>query len=136
MAGSEREQAALLDLKREYRTADTQGMGGLQRSTPRYKVPARIQYASGEREGSGRIANISFSGALIEPASPTPSPGTPLGLRASCLAFAGELSSEVVRTTHSGFAVRFTDLEPEALAALRRLLSLAELRVGSSPRTP
>ncbi len=107
VAASGSEQAALLTLKQELRAADIVCMGGPLRSTPRYEVPARVSNCPSR---------------------------TPLGLRASCLGFSGELPSEVVRTTNSGFAVRFTELEPEALGALRRLLSLAELRVGSSPQ--
>jgi hypothetical protein len=99
------------------------------RSTPRYALPAAVEYEGSNIEGAGTIANISVSGALIEPAAPPVEPGNHLNLRASYLASGVELSSDVVRTTESGFAVQFAELQPDALAALRKLISLAELRM-------
>ncbi len=111
--------------------ADKVEMSTERRSTPRYALAAAVEYEGSNIEGAGTIANISVSGALIEPAAPLVDPETHLDLRVSYLASGVELSSEVVRTTASGFAVQFAELQPDALAALRRLISLAELRMES-----
>jgi len=71
-----------------------------------------VAFSGPEIEGEGGIANISTSGALIEPATHRASPGTRLGVLILCCSSGGEvwsqaLSAEVVRTTDWGFAVRF-----------------------------
>lgn len=124
-------QACLRPVKPDPTLADKKDMKTERRSTPRYALPAAVEYEGSNIEGAGTIANISVSGALIEPAAPSVDPGTHLNLRASYLASGVELSSDVVRTTASGFAVQFIELQPDALAALRRLISLAELRMES-----
>ncbi len=94
---------------------------------PRHEIRAAVAYWGTDLEGGGSIANISTSGTLIEPASSSVAPGTRLGLLVAywpdgvelCSV---ELSVEVVRTTDSGFAVRFKELGPEAMLLLDELL--------------
>ena len=79
---------------------------------PRHQIRAAVAFCGPEIEGEGGIANISTSGALIEPATYRASPGTRLGLLILCCSPGGELwskalTAEVVRTTDWGCAVRF-----------------------------
>jgi hypothetical protein len=85
---------------------------------------APASYQGTQFEGEGTIANISTSGALIEPASATLAPGTQLDLRIARPSASSSLAipSEVVRETDSGFAVRFRQLDPEVLELVRELL--------------
>ncbi len=97
------------------------------RGSPRYKLIAPVTYRGVNIDGSGTVANISASGALIEPASPSVRPGISLGVRISCFpgSFGVELPSEVVRATDSGFAVCFKELKPEGRSVLDSALSSA-----------
>ncbi len=94
-----------------------------ERPSTRYELDASASYQGTDVEGAGTIANISFSGVLLEPASPPIAPGTALDLRITrrSPSYGLEISSEVVRATESGFAVRFKDLDPEVLDLLREL---------------
>ncbi len=90
---------------------------------PRHEIRAPVAYWGRNLEGGGTIANISYSGALIESASRSAAPGTPLKLFVNGVDFSSvEVASEVVRTTPSGFAVCFKDLGPETLRLLSQLL--------------
>ena len=68
-------------------------------SSPRYEMDALASYQCAELEGEATIANISTSGALLEPASTRLPLGTPLYLRITRLPSSPglEISSEVVR---------------------------------------
>ncbi len=102
-------------------------MNDERRVTPRQHIRAAVAYWGSSREGGGTLSNISSSGALIEPASPSVVPGTPIRLRINGVTFSSvELPSEVVRTTPAGFAVCFDDLDPEPLRLLLELLSGAD----------
>ncbi len=79
---------------------------------PRHKLRAVVPYCGRGLEGGGAIANISTSGALIEPSSTSVCPGGRMevtifywteGQKMRSM----DLSAEVVRTTPTGFAVRF-----------------------------
>ena len=79
---------------------------------PRHKMRAVVAYCGHELEGGGAVANISMSGALIEPSSTSAYPGERMGLTIFYWTEGQkmrsvDLSAEVVRTTPSGFAVRF-----------------------------
>lgn len=90
---------------------------------PRHEIRAPVAYWGPNLEGGGTIANISYSGALIEPASRSAIPGTHLKLFVNGVDFSSvEVASEVVRTTYSGFAVTFKDLCPETIRLLSQLL--------------
>ncbi len=96
-------------------------------ASTRHEIPAPVAYWGPDLSGDGTIANISTSGALIEPASSPVCKGTRLGILVGYFPHGAEncsleLSSEVVRTTDGGFAVQFKDLGPEALFLLCGLL--------------
>lgn len=79
---------------------------------PRHKMRAVVAYYGHELEGGGAIANISTTGALIEPSSTTACPGARMGITIYYWTDGEkmrsmDLSAEVVRTTPMGFAVRF-----------------------------
>ena len=103
-------------------------MASEQDPRPRHHMQTPIAYWGAEVEGGGTLADISASGALIEPAFPPVSPGTHLTLalpyfpRTHVEIRSVELQSEVVRATDSGFAVFFKDLDPEATSLLKELL--------------
>ena len=87
-------------------------------STRANRVPIRLDtyYAYGWVEGAGVVANISYSGALIEGTPAQPDIGTPIVLHV-CLhppsAFQVsspfELVGHVARHSPSGFAVKYDD---------------------------
>ncbi len=80
------------------------------------RVPIRLDtyYAYGWVEGAGVVANISYSGALIEGTPAQPDVGTPIVLHV-CLHPPGafqmpspfELVGHVARHSNSGFAVKY-----------------------------
>ncbi len=94
---------------------------------PRHGIRTPVAYSGSDLEGGGSLANISISGALIEPASPSVAPGTrlsllvPYFLRAHVELRSVELPAEVVRETDTGFAVLFKELDLEATRVLREL---------------
>ncbi len=98
-------------------------MGNDRTAMPRHEMRAAVAFWGSHLEGGGTISNISVSGALIEPASPSVLPGTTLKLFVNGVEFSSvELSAEVVRTTPSGFAVSFDELGPETDRLLHELL--------------
>lgn len=79
-------------------------------------LPGRVNFVSGELEGSGRILDISAAGAAIEDATV----GLAVGTKAELFFLQSETGrklravAEVVRaSSSSGFAVRFLRLERE-----------------------
>jgi hypothetical protein len=101
-------------------------MSGTSDASPRYELRAPVVYKGTNLQGGGKIANMSTSGALIEPASCAVTPGTPLRILISyspdeAEPRALELTSQVVRTTESGFAVAFqgarTRIHPSAVSS-------------------
>ena len=82
------------------------------------RVPIRLDtyYAYGWVEGAGVVANISYSGALIEGTPAQPDIGTPIVLhvclhppRAFQVSSPFELVGHVARHSPSGFAVKYDD---------------------------
>jgi hypothetical protein len=80
------------------------------------RVPIRLDtyYAYGWVEGAGVVANISYSGALIEGTPAQPDIGTPIVLhvclhppRAFQMSSPFELVGHVTRHSASGFAVKY-----------------------------
>jgi PilZ domain len=81
------------------------------------RVPIRLEtyYAYDRVEGAGVVANVSYSGALIEDTPKQPEIGTPIVLHV-CLQPPGafkaaspfELVGRVARHSPSGFAVEYT----------------------------
>jgi hypothetical protein len=106
-------------------------------STRARRVPIRLDtyYAYGWVEGAGVVANISYSGALVEGTPRQPDVGTPIVLHI-CLhppsAFEVpspfEIVGHVVRHSPSGFAVQYqSGFDPQ----LRRVVDNAAAIVGA-----
>ncbi len=113
--------------------------------TERQKARARVRFqvayvvrgktmetANGRRplEGTGRVRNISKSGALIEDADPLVTPGSTIKLRLSFLedSIPVEIPAQVIRESGTGFAVEFKKLTPRTRAVLG--MAIAKLRAS------
>ncbi len=81
-------------------------------------------FRSGDIEGVGEVQNISSSGLLLERCSSPPKPGHTVWVRTSYFPGSTEvpIESHVVRTTDTGFAVRFVNLTPAAQRVIGQLL--------------
>ncbi len=86
----------------------------------RVSMALNAHYSSGPEEGIGVLANISYSGALIEGSSVQPT----VGSRVRIYVFTEpidpitpaspyELVGRVIRHSSSGFAIEYEDAEPE-----------------------
>ena len=82
----------------------------------RTPMPLEVHFSYGRVEGVGELADISYSGALIEDTAVRPTIGTPIVLYVYLKpprAFEAEVPSElpgmVVRHSSDGFAVKFED---------------------------
>ena len=113
--------------------------------TERQKARARVRFqvayvvrgktmetANGRRplEGTGRVSNISKSGALLEDVDPLVMPGSSIKLRLSFLedSIPVEIPAEVIRNTETGFGVEFKKLNPRTRAVLG--MAIAKLRAA------
>jgi hypothetical protein len=93
------------------------------------RVPTRFEslYSAGRSEGTGTLADISYSGALIASASLKPEIGKPLRIYVFVQPVAPfELVGTVVRHTDDGFAIEYDSLREE----VRRLVDDAAAVVG------
>ena len=86
----------------------------------RVTTALNAHYSSGPEEGIGVLANISYSGALIEDSSVRPSVGSrvriyvfvePVDPIAPASPY--QLVGRVVRHSSSGFAIEYEDTDPE-----------------------
>jgi hypothetical protein len=80
------------------------------------RVRARFDalYSSGQREGAGVLADISYSGARIEDSSIQPELGTTVRMYVFIQPVSPfELVGSVVRHSASGFAIEYKDLDPD-----------------------
>jgi hypothetical protein len=80
------------------------------------RVQTRFEslYSAGRAEGTGTLADISYSGALVEGASLLPELGKAMRLFVFIQPVSPfELVGEVVRHTESGFAMEFASLSDE-----------------------
>jgi len=86
------------------------------------RIPTALNahYSSGPEEGIGVLANISYSGALIEDSSVRPSVGSRVRIYVFtepvdpiAPASPTELVGRVIRHSSSGFAIEYEDAEPE-----------------------
>ncbi len=102
------------------------------------RIPIRLAafYPFGRMEAAGVLANISYSGALIEDTSMRPEIGTSVVLYVylkPASAFEGptpfKLAGHVVRHTPTGFAIEYNDdLDPD----VRRMVDDAAALVAAS----
>ena len=90
------------------------------RRAARVTTALNAHYSSGPEDGIGVLANISYSGALIESSSVQPTVGTKVRVyvfteSADPIAPASpyELLGRVVRHSSSGFAIEYENAEPE-----------------------
>jgi len=90
------------------------------RRAARVPTVLNAHYSSGPEDGIGVLANISYSGALIEGSSVQPTVGTKVRVYvftepADPIAPASpyELVGRVVRHSSSGFAIEYENAEPE-----------------------
>jgi hypothetical protein len=83
------------------------------RKDTRFKTRFDALYASGEVEGAGVLADLSYSGARIEGASLSPPVGTHVRLYVFIQPISPfELIGDVVRSTESGFAIVYEVSDP------------------------
>ncbi len=82
----------------------------------RVPISLKAHYSFDRVEGVGVVANISYSGALIEDISTRPEIGTPIVLCVYVISPHGieevtpfELTGHVVRHSSTGFAVKYED---------------------------
>jgi hypothetical protein len=76
------------------------------RRDPRFRTRFDALYSLGSQEGSGVLADISYSGARLDDTSPKPEPGTKVRLYVFVQPIQPfELIGHVVRHTDSGFAI-------------------------------
>ena len=96
----------------------------------RVATSLHAHYSSGPEEGIGVLANISYSGALIEDSSARPT----VGSRVRIYVFTEpedpitpaspyELVGRVVRHSSSGFAIEYDDTDPEVRQLVDRAAS-------------
>ena len=89
--------------------------------TPNRRRAGRIQtrfeslYSAGRFEGTGILADVSYTGALIESASLKPEIGKPMRVYVFVQPVSPfELVGTVVRHTENGFAIEYPTLSEEA----------------------
>ena len=90
----------------------------------RFHLRAPAMFRSDEGEGVGEVQNISSSGLLLERCSSVTRTGHTVWLRTSYFPGSTEvpIESRVVRTTDTGFAVRFVNLTPAAEHVIGQVL--------------
>jgi hypothetical protein len=98
-------------------------------AAPRFLVHVPVSFQGPAVAGSGTIQDISTSGARLRAAGAPPQPGATMTMRFSIFPGSLEisLSSEIVRHTEDGFAVRFLDLSYDQDQYLKAALPAAAL---------
>ena len=90
------------------------GNEGNRRRDGRVQTRFESLYAAGRSEGTGTLADISYSGAMIENASSMPAIGKPLRVYIFVQPVAPfELVGTVVRHTEGGFAIEYPPLSED-----------------------
>jgi len=88
-------------------------------------------YPGGRQDGSGILSEISYSGALLTGTSLQPRLGSNVRVHV-LLSEPFEVVGKVVRYLEGGFAIEYSDLDPE----LRRLIDDAAAIVGEPSEVP
>ena len=89
------------------------------RKDPRFRTRFDTLYGAGSSEGTGILADLSYSGARLEGVSLWPAVGLEVRLYVFIQPVAPfELVGRVIRKTESGFAIAFDLVDPD----LRRLV--------------
>lgn len=83
------------------------------RSSPRFRTRFDSLLSAGREEGAGMLADLSYSGALLEDTSIRPELGTRIRIYVFIQPVAPfQLLGEVVRHTDKGFAIAYTLDDP------------------------
>jgi hypothetical protein len=99
----------------------------------RVRTHFEISYSSGREDGSGILANISYSGALLTQVSVQPVLGSKVRIFVLLIEDSPfEIVGQVVRHVEDGFAIEYADLSPE----LRRLIDDAATIAGHRAHVP
>jgi hypothetical protein len=99
----------------------------------RIRTHFEISYSSGREDGSGILANISYSGALLTQTSVQPRLGSQVRVFVLLNEDAPfEVVGKVVRHVEDGFAIEYADLSPE----VRRLIDDAAAMVANPRHVP
>jgi len=115
--------------------ADRGGMRRLldRRWDSRIRTHFEILYSSGREDGSGILANISYSGALLTQASVLPRLGSQVRVFVLLREDSPfEVEGKVIRHVEDGFAIEYAYLGPE----LRRLVDDAAAVVANPLHVP
>ncbi|HME73167.1 MAG TPA: PilZ domain-containing protein [Myxococcota bacterium] len=103
------------------------------RRNPRIRTHFETTYSSGRQDGSGILANISYSGALLTQTSVQPRLGSQVRVYVLLNEdFPFVVVGQVVRHVEDGFAIEYADLSPE----LRRLVDDAAAMVANPRHVP
>jgi hypothetical protein len=97
----------------------------------RIRTRFETAYSAGREEGTGILAEISCSGALLTQASLQPRLGSKVRVHV-LLSEPFEVAGKVVRHVEGGFAIEYADVSPE----LRRLIDDAAAVVGEPSDVP
>ncbi len=107
-------------------------------AAPRFSVeiPAHYQVRGEDLMATGKIQNISKSGALLDDQSYEVPVGSRVRLSFSLYSNSRPLrfSAEVVRIATSGFAVRFTDMDPRNRKLLEAALPMLDAIKRGKPQ--
>jgi hypothetical protein len=108
-------------------SGERDGLFAEDRVAERTEVPSvqEVRFRSSRLEGSGRLSNLSSTGALIETPSRDDRPESGSRVRLTLVRDGGEVTellADVVRTTKRGFGVAFADPESQVREALEDLL--------------
>jgi hypothetical protein len=102
----------------------------VKRRDPRFCTSLNAHYSAGPEEGIGVLANVSYSGALIEGSSVQPIVGSrvrvyvfPEPVDPIAPASPYELVGRVVRHSASGFAIEYEERDPEVRALVDKAAS-------------
>jgi hypothetical protein len=101
--------------------------GDERRKTPRIRLLSHVFFWAGRVEGSGTLHDLSSGGARIEDASPTMKVGSAIKLTFALNDNDApiDLRGEVVRSTSTGFAVKFTDVNDELKEWIEQVIAQA-----------
>jgi hypothetical protein len=97
----------------------------------RIRTRFETAYSVGREEGTGILANISYSGALLMETSLQARLGSKVRVHV-LLSEPFEVAGKVVRHVEGGFAIEYADVSPE----LRRLIDDAAAVVGEPSDVP
>ena len=112
---------------------DTAGMASdssNRRRAGRVSTQFESLYSAGRTEGTGVLADISFTGAMVEGASMKPEIGKPLRIYVFVQPVAPfELVGTVVRHTENGFAIEYPDVSDEVRRFVEDAAAIVNVKI-------